>query len=462
MTARTRRFFQDLSALLLVAALLAACAAPATPEATSAAPAATTGVSAAPTSAPEVPLTKKYAGETIRILMYEQVPTYSTLDRVKEFENATGIKVESELLAEAEMIKKEMLDFSSHTGTYDVTNVHFWYIPQFAKGGYLEPLDQYAANMPVAEWVSMSDFVPSYLDSQKYEGKLYGLPFQGIVQILYYRKDLIKQYCNDKPPATMDELTACAKAITEAGKGEVFGYTDRGSADAATFMSPAGWIYAWGVSFLDAKFRPQLTTPEAIAAMKNYVTLLHDYGPKGQAGMGWAEAEQAILNGVAAMHADTHDLGPDMVNPERSRFPTQISFAMPPKQVRYSQDFFASGLSINADSKHKEAAWLFVQWATATATQKEQLAERSDFTAQSILSSDEYRTKVPGGSVILEAAKVADPAYFPAIPEFGALSDVFSAAVSRMVADGPESVEAQMASANDQITKILTDAGYYK
>ena len=403
-----------------------------------------------------------YAGETIRILMYEQVPTYSTLDRLQEFEDATGIKVESELLAEAEMIKKETLDFSSHTGTYDVTNVHFWYVPQFANAGYLEPLDQYASSMSVPEWDSMDDFVPSYLDSQKYEGTLYGLPFQGIVQILYYRTDLIQQYCNGQPPATMDELTACAKAITDAGGGEMFGYTDRGSADAATFMSPAGWIYAWGVNFLDDQYRPQLTTPEAIAAMTNYVTLLHDYGPIGQAGMGWAEAEQAILNGVAAMHVDTHDLGPDMVSPERSRFPTEIGFAMPPKQVRYSQDFFASGLSINADSKHKEAAWLFIQWATAASTQKEQLAERSDFTVSSILNSDDYQTAVPGGSVILEAAKVADPAYFPAIPEFGALSDVFSAAVSRMVAEGPDSVAAQMASANEEITKILEDAGYYK
>ena len=64
---------------------------------------------------------------------------------------------------------------------------------------------------------------------------------------------------------TMDELMACAKAITENGNGEVFGYTDRGSADAATFMSPAGWIYAWGVNFLDEKYHPQLTKPEAIA-----------------------------------------------------------------------------------------------------------------------------------------------------------------------------------------------------
>jgi|GEM_PF-1350154 len=446
-----RNLLTILPGLLMIVSLLAACAAP-TPEATEAPPVVTEE---------EVPLIKRFAGETIRILMYEQVPTYSTLDRLAEFEEATGIKVEYELLAEAEMIKKEMLDFSSHTGTYDVTNVHFWYIPQFAKLGYLEPLESYVQDLSVAEWDSMADFVPSYLESQKYEGKLYGLPFQGIVQILYYRQDLIDQYCDGKPPATMDELMACSKAITENGGGEVFGYTDRGSADAATFMSPAGWIYAWGVTFLDDQYRPQLTTPEAIAAMKHYVTLLHDYGPKGQAGMGWAEAEQAILNGVAAMHADTHDLGPDMVNPERSQFPDQIAFAMPPKGARYSQDFFASGLSINADSKHKEAAWLFVQWATATVTQLEQLAERSDFTVSSILQSDDYKTNVPGGGVILEAAKVADPLYFPAIPEFGALSDVFSAAVSRMVAEGPDSVEAEMEKANAEIEKLLQEAGYY-
>jgi ABC-type glycerol-3-phosphate transport system substrate-binding protein len=449
---KTKKFYW-LMIMLMVVPLLVSCATPATQV--------IPATEVTPTEE-ETPLIKRFAGETIRILMYEQVPTYSTLDRLSEFEDATGIKVEYELLAEAEMIKKEMLDFSSHTGTYDVTNVHFWYIPQFAKLGYLEPLDQMAKDVAVPEWDSMNDFVPSYLESQKYEGKLYGLPFQGIVQILYYREDLIDQFCDGKVPATMDELLDCSKAITENSGGEVFGYTDRGSADAATFMSPAGWIYAWGVNFLDESYKPQLNTPEAVEAMTHYVTLLHDYGPKGQAGMGWAEAEQAILNGVAAMHADTHDLGPDMVDPERSQFPEDISFAPPPKGMRYSQDFFASGLSINADSKHKEAAWLFVQWASAAETQRAQLAERSDFTVSSILESDEYKANVPGGEVILEAAKVADPTYFPAIPEFGALSDVFSAAVSRMVAEGPASVPAEMEKANAEVEKLLADAGYYK
>lgn len=410
---------------------------------------------------------KPFAGETIRVLLYEQIPSYALVERLPEFTEATGIRVEYELLAESAMEQREMLDFSSHTGTYDVTNVHFWYIPQFARAKYIEPLDPLIATQSDPRWKSIDDFVPSYLEAMKHDGKIYGLPFQGIVQILYYRKDLFEKY-NIKIPTTMTELMAAAKALTldvdKDGKIDIYGYTDRGSADPASFMSPVGWIYAWGVSFLDKDMKPQLNTPQAVAAVTHYVTLLKEYGPPGQANMGWAEAEQALLSGKAAMHIDTHDLAPDMDNPQISQVAGKIGFALPPKEVRYSQDFFASGLSINADSKHKGAAWLFVQWATSTALQREivKTGQRSDFTSQSVLGSAEFKKTIRAADVILKASKVADPAYFPRIPEFGQLADVFCAAVSRAVAEGPESVPGLMKEADKKIADILAKAGYYE
>jgi multiple sugar transport system substrate-binding protein len=405
------------------------------------------------------PLIRRFAGQTIHVLMYEQVPTDSTEKRIGQFEKATGIHVQIQNLAEAQMINKEELDFAAHTGSYDVTNVHFWYVPQFAQASHLVPLESYVRTMSVPQWNTMRDFVPSYLKSMKYKGKLYGLPFQGIVGILYYRKDLISRYCGGKPPATMNQLVACSKAITQHGNGKVYGYTDRGSADEATFMDPAGWIYAWGKPMIDpATNKSALRTPQATAAIKNFVTLLHDWGPPGQAGMGWAEAEQNVLNGVAAMTFDTSDLAADMVDPKKSRFAKQIGFAVPPKQVRAAQDFFASGLSINADSKHKGAAWLFVQWATSESVQKQEFAERSDFTVQSLLGSPAFK-KRPGGAVILAAAKVADPAYFPATPKFSAVADAFDPAFSDMVANGPSSVAGAMPKVASAVDKVLQGNG---
>lgn len=412
------------------------------------------GSSGSSTSASSSPL-QKYAGETIRVLMYQQVPTESTLKRIPEFEKLTGINVEVQNLAEAQMVNKEQLDFTAHTGTYDVTNVHFWYVPQFAQANHLVDLADYVKTDSVPQWDSMSDFVPSYLKSMTYDGRLYGLPFQGIVGILYYRQDLIDKYFNGKVPTTMDELVACAKAITANGKGKVFGYSDRGSADEATFMDPAGWIFAWGKDMIDATTgKSNLRTPEAIAAIKNEVTLLHDYGPPGQAGMGWAEAEQNVLTGVAAMTFDTSDLVADMVDPSKSSVSDTIAFAVPPQQTRAMQDFFSSGLSINADSKNKGAAWYFVQWATSAAVQKEEFEERSDFTVQSLLGSPEFK-KRPGGSVILEAAKVADPEYFPATPQFSAIADAFDPIFSEMVAKGPSSVDSLMPEAASAVEAVL-------
>ena len=46
--------------------------------------------------------------QTIRVLLYEQIPSYVLMERLPEFEKATGINVEYELLAEAQMEKKEM------------------------------------------------------------------------------------------------------------------------------------------------------------------------------------------------------------------------------------------------------------------------------------------------------------------------------------------------------------------
>lgn len=404
--------------------------------------------------------------QTIRVLLYEQIPSYVLMERLPEFEKATGINVEYELLAEAQMEKKEMLDFTAHTGTYDVTNVHFWYIPQFARAKYIEPLDEWIKSNSHPEWDTINDFVPSYLDSMKYDEKIYGLPFQGIVQILYYRKDLLDQY-NLEVPKTMDDLMNVARELTRDldgdGKTDIYGYSDRGSADPASFMSPVGWIFAWGVNFLDEDMRPQLDTPLAIEAITHYVTLLREYGPPGQANIGWAEAEQAVLSGKAAMHADTHDLAPDMDDLEISQVAGKIEFAMPPKQERYAQDFFASGLSINADSKNKEAAWLFVQWATSTGLQQQivETGKRSDYTSQSVLASDAFKETVRASDTILKASKVADPAYFPRIPEFGQLADVFCSAVSTAIAKGPDSVSTLMKEANQTITEILAEAGYY-
>ena len=86
MYTKSNRPIYVLVIISIIIPLLAACAGAGTPTAQQEA---TQGQQA--TSVPQ-PLIQKYAGETIRVLLYEQVPSYSTIELLPEFEAATGIK----------------------------------------------------------------------------------------------------------------------------------------------------------------------------------------------------------------------------------------------------------------------------------------------------------------------------------------------------------------------------------
>ncbi len=59
-------------------------------------------------------------------------------------------------------------------------------------------------------------FLPGSLDSNKYNGKLYGLPFSMDYWVVYYNKALFKQY-KVKVPTTLKELKAAAKVFNKKG-----------------------------------------------------------------------------------------------------------------------------------------------------------------------------------------------------------------------------------------------------
>src|SRR4051794_14290236 len=58
-----------------------------------------------------------------------------------------------------------------------------------------------------------TDFTPSLIDRVTYEGKIWAIPQVTDMQLLVYRKSLL-QKAGVKPPQSLDELLAAAKALT--------------------------------------------------------------------------------------------------------------------------------------------------------------------------------------------------------------------------------------------------------
>lgn len=92
-----------------------------------------------------------------------------------------------------------------------------YYVPK----NEVEPLDKYISS-------SMKSRFGKYYSSEgdnAVNGKIYSLPSQGITYRLMYNKDLFKQAGIANPPATLDEMVADAKKITQMGKSQgVYGF----------------------------------------------------------------------------------------------------------------------------------------------------------------------------------------------------------------------------------------------
>ena len=80
--------------------------------------------------------------QTINILMESVPDTRFVQEVVPEFEQQTGIDVEIEVVNYAEMHTKLVPQLVAPTGSYDVIVVDFYWVGEFTKAGWLQPLDE--------------------------------------------------------------------------------------------------------------------------------------------------------------------------------------------------------------------------------------------------------------------------------------------------------------------------------
>jgi multiple sugar transport system substrate-binding protein len=99
------------------------------------------------------------------------------------------------------------------------------------KAGQLEPLDDLIN--PVK-----SDFTPASLKGVTVNGKIYAIPMIIDMGVIYYRKSLFQKAGIDQPPATMDDLIAAAKKLSNGNMKGLYVGPD-GGVNALTYI--LGW-----------------------------------------------------------------------------------------------------------------------------------------------------------------------------------------------------------------------------
>ena len=119
-----------------------------------------------------------------------------------------GIEVSLTFVAYEELEQKILT--AAAAGGYDVVLSDGPFTAKFAKGGIVKEIPPLAA-------ADKADIFPGALDACEYLGKYYGMPWINDVRYLFYNKKMLEKAGFAAPPATLDEMTAQAKALKAKG-----------------------------------------------------------------------------------------------------------------------------------------------------------------------------------------------------------------------------------------------------
>jgi multiple sugar transport system substrate-binding protein len=189
-------------------------------------------------------------------------------------------------------------------------------------------------------------------------------------QVFYYRTDLF-QAAGLKPPRTLQELEEAAKALHQPAKQQ-YGITLRRAGKWATTQIGT-YLYALGGRWIGDDGRVAVDTPEMGKTLEFYGGLLRKYGPPGAPNIGERENPAILQQGQAAMMTELNHWKLVLNDPEQSpkvagKIATTVIPRGPVEGPVPGGHFImlpVQNAAISSFSRHKEAAWYFVQWLTS-------------------------------------------------------------------------------------------------
>jgi multiple sugar transport system substrate-binding protein len=438
---RTSRAWAPLAALSLALPLLAACGGDTAPAATNTAVPAAAGVTAAPTTAAPAAGGQKATLTFWNGFTGPDRPAVEAL--VKKFNDANpDIQVQMDITPWDSLMQKLLSTMSTGQGP-DITGIHFQYLPQYAKSGYVMDLSSvYKAGGDL----DPANFPPALVDLLKYQGKFYAAPMNFATLLMYYNKDLFKAAGLDpeKPPATWDEWTADIKKLTKPDTGQY------GIAIGEHDTIPNWPIFIWGNGGDVVKDgKAMLSDPKSQAALQQWGDLVtkDKVSPTGLSG---AEADKLFQSQKAAMEIS----GPWLTNGFTD---AKINFGVAPIPVGPGGPVTLADsvvMMVNKSSKNTDAAIKFVNFWNSKDSQLYFSTQTGFPSARLDLASDPALAQNPWSPKFAAVAPTSR-FYLGGLEKFAQIdTDVFTPMIQQITL-GKQSVADATKAADAKITDLL-------
>ncbi|MBN9552668.1 MAG: extracellular solute-binding protein [Alphaproteobacteria bacterium] len=425
---------------------------------------------------------KPFAGVELKMLGIGDTSVTRVAPIVGEFEQATGIKVHIDQLPYPGLIDKIIVEASSDSPTYQLLWVDSPWVGMLGEAGALEDLTS-RAKRDAAE-IGLDDIIPIQLQENTWQGKLLAFPASGMVWSTNYRKDLFEnpeeaaafkaKYGYDLAPAkTWAQYRDIAEFFTrkkgEKLAGEVLDKDFYGTAQAYSRVQGAithdyfPIMRAFGGDYWDPKTGLCAMTGEPHIKAAEFMKSLIPFNPPDYLGLMWDLRTGYMERGEDAISSYWSVRTVRLTNPAEAKVAEKglvVGYAPSPTVDGNPQPTYTGALSFainsKATDKEKEAAWVFIKWATSEKLMR-RFAEEGQGVSQfrkSILSDPALQAKYPYYKVLLESQKNARRRIFH--PFYQAVEENFGVELSKYMAGetatAKEALETACNAVNSQLS----------
>jgi trehalose/maltose transport system substrate-binding protein len=184
-------------------------------------------------------------------LVFKHARIFGTMDPIpgllREFEAAhPGVKVRSESLPSTtdEVHQFYVINLEARSPGFDVMMLDVIWVAEFARAGWLLDLSNHVSRDDLAP------FFPSQVEGAQWDGRVWGLPWNMNVGMLYYRTDLLARH-GVRPPETWDDLIAAVHRIRERERDPTLeGYLWQGKQYEGLMVNALEALWGHGTSLL--------------------------------------------------------------------------------------------------------------------------------------------------------------------------------------------------------------------
>ncbi len=420
---------------------------------------------------------KQFQGTDLDVFFVKHPWEAAITPLLPEFEKLTGIKLKVTTASEEAYWNKSSLGLASSKPPFDV------FFLSMGINGYTAYTNNWIAQLnPQIDNPKLTD--PSWYRyddiSQAASSafhlpdpsspKIYGIPMSEEVYMFFYRKDLFEAAGIDADKITtmdqwneaLDKLKLPDGVYKASLRGGGLGILDELNGMVMNCWGKQPYLKDRFVYF-DENWKPRFTDPKIKQGFVEWAGLMKD-SPTGVTSFDWYEATTQFAQGKAATFGPDASLFASIfVDPKQSVVTDKVGFKALPacSPDGAGTAMWSWGLAVPERSAKKDAAWLFVQWATSPWVTEQVSLSTMASPRNSTWADPAYQAKLPPGfgKAVGDSLAIAQPSIMYLAAADQVIQGMLDALQGIYQGTPPDQA---MQTLQDKATAIVKEAGLLK